>query len=447
MRHSFKYCSAVLLAVSTQAINIDINSVRSINDATKTIVENIFSIYDGNGSSGIPGLFPEDEYYWYESGMAFDSLVNYWALTGDDTYNDRISEALLFQVGPEYNYMPPNQSASIGNDDQSTWALAAMTAAENSFPNPPAASDVDSWAQLAQNVFDIQVARWDTENCDGGLRWQIFTFNNGYNYKNSLSNGNFMQLAARLAMFTGNSTYTDWAEKASKWSLDTGLIDEESFNAYDGTSIQQNCGDIVQYQWTATAGTYLAAHALAAASTTANGYARKLLDSAIEVFASTPNAEKANILTEVACANSNNCNADQQAYRAILARALAVAKELDQEKVTAVLQASAQGAAASCSGGSNGTSCGSDWSSGKFDGSTGLGQDLSALEIMLANIPRNATQTTNGTSSSASGEPSGSASGSGAAAASQIGTGDATSLTRSTLGLLCALGLVAALIL
>lgn len=442
MRVSSRWRSILLLAASTRAIEVDINNVQSISDASKTIVENIFSIYDGKGSSGIPGLFPENEYYWYESGMAFDSLVNYWSLTGDDTYNDRVSEALLFQVGPDYNYMPPNQSTSLGNDDQSTWALAAMTAAERGFPDPPSGSGVASWVQLAQNVFDTQVARWDTKTCDGGLRWQVFSFNAGYDYKNSLSNGNFMQLAARLAKFTGNQTYNDWAQKASKWSLDIGLVDDKSFSVYDGTNVQQKCSNTNQIQWTATMGTYLAAHALLSKSATASQYAPKLLDRAIEVFATTPNADKDNVLLEVACAPSGNCNTDQQAFRAILARALAVSKDLDQTKVDTVLKASAQGAAAACSGGSNGTACGSDWSSGRYDGSTGLGQDLSALEIMLANIPSKATQTANSTSSSSSGGPSGTASGSGAAAASQTGTGDASSLMRSTLGLVCAVGFV-----
>lgn len=45
-----------------------------------------------------------------------------------------------------------------GNDDQSSWGLAAMTAAERSFP---AISAIGSYLTLAQNVFDTQAARWD----------------------------------------------------------------------------------------------------------------------------------------------------------------------------------------------------------------------------------------------------------------------------------------------
>src|SRR5437773_12544718 len=74
-----------------------------------------------------------------------------------------------------------------GNDDQAFWAFAVMSAAENKYPDPPAGGP--QWLALAQAVFNLQVSRWDVTNCNGGLRWQIFPFNNGYNYKNSISNG------------------------------------------------------------------------------------------------------------------------------------------------------------------------------------------------------------------------------------------------------------------
>ena len=149
---------------------------------------------------------------------------------------------------------------SEGNDDQASWALAAMTAAENRFPLPPGADPSTSWVQLAQNVFDSQAARWDNETCGGGLRWQIFTFNNGYNYKNSLSNGHFVQLAARLGKYTGNDTYFNWAETATQWLLDVGLISnatESAGGVFDGTSVTSNCSQVNHIQWTANAGTLI----------------------------------------------------------------------------------------------------------------------------------------------------------------------------------------------
>ncbi len=48
----------------------------------------------------------------------FGSLLDYWYYTGDDQYNDVIYEAMLHQVGDMRDYMPKNQTAGMGNDDQ-----------------------------------------------------------------------------------------------------------------------------------------------------------------------------------------------------------------------------------------------------------------------------------------------------------------------------------------
>lgn len=145
----------------------------------------------------------------------------------------------------EYDFMPENQTKTLGNDDQSFWGLAAMTAAEAELTAP---NDVGDWIDLAINVFNVQAERWNTDSCDGGLKWQIFSFNNGYNYRNSISNGNFFLLSARLAKFTGNSTYSEWAQKAMDWEQKVGLISDD-YAVYDGTSDTTNCSQVNHIQW------------------------------------------------------------------------------------------------------------------------------------------------------------------------------------------------------
>lgn len=256
------------LAGSSIAIKVDVNDAQSISDAAKTVVDHIVSLYDGKDSSGIPGLLPPP-YYWWESGLAHDSLINYWFLTGDGTHNDLVTQGLLWQLSETENFMPPNQTKSLGNDDQSTWAHACMTAAERGFPDPPSNSGIDSWLQAAQNVFDNQVERWDTDHCDGGLRWQIYPFNNGYDYKNTLSNGNFLHLAARLAHYTGNQTFTDWATKITEWSEDAGLVSSKGA-VFDGVSV--NGCKPNHIQWTANFGIYLSAYAYMGVGTYSNHF-------------------------------------------------------------------------------------------------------------------------------------------------------------------------------
>ena len=156
--------------------------------------------YTGNETGGTPGELPGN-YYWWEAGAMWGSLVDYYYYTGDSTYNNVTTQGMLFQVGTSDNYEPTNQSFDLGNDDQAFWGMAALSAAETNFPNPP--SDQPQWLALAQAVFNRQAARWDTATCSGGLRWQIFTFNGGYDYKNAISNGCFFNMASRLGRFGG----------------------------------------------------------------------------------------------------------------------------------------------------------------------------------------------------------------------------------------------------
>ena len=150
---------------------------------------------------------------------------------------------LQSHVGPKLTGIPTQ-----GNDDQGFWALAAMTAAELQFPDPSTAANT-TWLDLAGSVFDLQVSRWDTQTCGGGLRWQIFSFNRGYDYKNAISNGVFFQLAARLARYTGNQTYADWANKSYEWLASSALVTSD-FKIYDGASIAGDCKDVSKLQWT-----------------------------------------------------------------------------------------------------------------------------------------------------------------------------------------------------
>ena len=119
-----------------------------------------------------------------------------------------------------------------------------MDAAELNFPDPP--PDQPQWLALVQAVFNDQTSVWDQANCDGGMRWQIVSVNNGYNYKNVQSNGGYFYLAARLARYTGNSTYAGYADKMWDWLENTAIFDTDNatqaLTIYDGIHIE-NCTD------------------------------------------------------------------------------------------------------------------------------------------------------------------------------------------------------------
>lgn len=229
----------------------------SIKQAASTVAAGMVYFYTGGVEgqivSQMPGILP-GPYYWWEAGAMMGSLIDYWYYTGDDTYNAMVTEAMLFQVGDEDNYEPTNQTKSLGNDDQAFWAMAAISAAEAAFPNPP--KDKPQWLALAQAVFNSQALRWNTEACGGGLKWQIFPFNQGYDYRNSISNGCFFNIASRLGAYTHNETYFRWANKMWDWCDDIGLV-ADSYMIYDGTADTDNCTNMNHVQWSYNAGVFL----------------------------------------------------------------------------------------------------------------------------------------------------------------------------------------------
>jgi mannan endo-1,6-alpha-mannosidase len=261
---SLYFCSArPLPSPSTPTVKVitrsvptrycNLTAIDSIHSVSRTIASGIVSLYNESLEKDLtPGLFG-DPYYFWEAGAVFGGLIEYAHLTGDTQYNELVTTGMVHQLGDYGAFMPMNQTKSLGNDDQSFWGLAAITAAEAGLTTPE--SGYSSWAEVAANVFNTQIVRWDNETCGGGLKWQIFQFNAGYNYKNSISTGNLFLLSARLAQFTGNTTYLEWAEKTLKWTQDVGLVDED-YAVYDGTDNTDDCSTLNRIQWSANSATF-----------------------------------------------------------------------------------------------------------------------------------------------------------------------------------------------
>lgn len=335
-----------------------------------------------------------------------DSRVEYWKYTGDDSFVNLTKQALLFQVGEHNDYMPINQTRTEGNDDQGFWGLAVMSAAEYNFPHPD--DDQPQWLALAQAVFNTQAARWDDAHCNGGLRWQIFQWNNGYNYKNSISQACFFALGARLALYTGNDTYADWAKKTWDWMVEIEFINTTSWAVYDGAHIETGCTNIVPYQFSYNVGGMILGAAAMYNLTESSVWKDRLdnLLNGVKVFFTGPNKD---IMTEVACEPVNLCNLDQQSFKAYLSRWLAVTTQwapYTYDTITPLLRASAVAAAKQCQGGDNGRMCGLVWNKDKYDGTTGVGQQMASMEITLScMIKQRAAPLTAHTGGTSKGDP------------------------------------------
>ncbi|KAI0491108.1 glycoside hydrolase family 76 protein [Xylaria cf. heliscus] len=399
-----------LLVGAVNGLQVDFSSDDSIKQAASTVAYGLLKYYTGNNTGDTPGNLP-DPYFWWEAGAMFGTMVDYWLYTGDESYVDVTTQAMVHQAGDDKDYMPTNQTRTLGNDDQGFWAMAAMSAAENNFPNPP--EDQPQWLALAQAVFNEYVGRWDADTCNGGLRWQIFTFNNGFNYKNSISNGCFFNIAARLTRYTGNQTYADWAEKVWDWMAEVKFIDDD-FNVYDGAGVEGGCTKISQAQWTYNAGIFLHGAAVMYNVTDSAVWQQRtqgLMARTVDHFFVD------GVVVEHPCEPFNQCDTDQQSFKGYLMRWFAASAQMAPftfDTLMPLVQSSAAAAALQCSGsppasqyrGDPGTACGFKWTEKQnFDGLVGVGEQMSALSAIQYTLVKKAevakipvTASTGGTS-------------------------------------------------
>lgn len=371
--------TAVIAALAPK--DLDINDPSSIRGVAKTIAGGAMSYYSGTSEKFVD--LPEP-HYWWQAGALMGSMLDYSHYTGDKTYDQRISRALLAQVGPDFDYMLPTHFGQEGNDDQAFWGFAVMSAAERNFPHPD--ENVPSWLQLGSNLWNSLSSRWNTTACAGGLLWQIFESNpNGLDYKNTVSNGGLFQISARLARATGNNTYLEWAEKVWDWTEAVGLIDSYG-NVYDGASASHNCTDTNPVTFSYSAAIYLYGAAVLADHTGDKKWTERterILEASRSFFSPFDNAT--DIMYEHACEQVFSCNADMRSFKGYFSRFVYSASLFVpsiQPTINKLWHTSALAAAKACSGGSDGTTCGQKWYVGGFDGLTGLGEEMCALETI-----------------------------------------------------------------
>ncbi len=175
------------------------------------------------------------------------------------------------------------------------------------------------------------------------------------------------------------------------WS--TGFINNETYYVIDGADIGSNCTSYSPYQFSYNAGGFILG-AAAMYNHTESKVWKDRLDGLIkgsQVFFVGDNND---IMAEVACEPVDRCNIDQQSFKAYLSRWLAAATKWapdTYETVIPYLKASAKAAINQCVGGDNGRMCGLKWArnEGKYDGSTGVGQQMAALEVLLSTTIKN----------------------------------------------------------
>ncbi|KAM3509414.1 hypothetical protein MY11210_006337 [Beauveria gryllotalpidicola] len=377
-----------VFAAVMQPKDLDVQDTRSIRNVAATIAHGTMSYYQGNTTSEPRGIGNVNRpYYWWVAGALWGMMIDYYHVTKDPSYNQVVLDALLAKsnLGPENNYLPPEHADEEGNDDLFFWGNAVLSAAENNFPQPK--KDLPSWLDISKNVFKWLESKWDTKHCDGGVFWQILESNpNGLNYKNSISNGGFFQLAARLARATNDDQYIQWAEKIWNWSWDKHLVDHDLYRISDGVDIRDQCTKPNPASYTYLSGIYLYGAAVMANHTGKSEWsdrAEKLLSGSSWFFFS--DGDSKNVMYEGACEPIDSCfkgNADMSTFKGYLAGLMwksAVMQPSLHSKVAEWLIPTAKAAAQSCQGGQSNTECGMKWSTGGYDDQKNLGPQMNAL--------------------------------------------------------------------
>ncbi|GJD01424.1 glycosyl hydrolase family 76 [Colletotrichum higginsianum] len=377
--------AALLLAGSLPAVSAQyykIDSTESIKASAKTLAYDLMTQYKGNQSGEIPGILPgpptehKGDYYWWEGGAMMGTYIDYWKLTGDSTYNDLIMEGMLHQTGPNADYMPPT-----------TRPLSETTTRASGASSPD---------------------RHD-ETCNGGLRWQVPFSNAGYNYKNTIANGCFFNIGARLARYTNNDTYAQHAEKTWDWLWGVNYIDHENWNVYDGGHVEHNCTDVNKQQFSYNAAILTQGAAFMYNYTNGSdvwkGRIEKLTESLFLNFF--PN----NTGYELACeGRKGQCTADMLSFKGYVHRWLSVVTQIApfmKDKILPVLRDSTQSAINQCTGGATGRVCGFYWNDRVFvdpavDKTSGAGEQMNVLaavsSLLIESVEPPATNNTGGIS-------------------------------------------------
>ncbi len=135
-------------------------------------------------------------------------------------------------------------------------------------------------------------------------------------------------------------------------------------------------------------------------------------------------------MSEVACESNGKCDNDQMSFKAYLSRWMAATTKMAPFTYNTIierLKTSATAAAQQCSGGDNGRTCGLKWiDKTKWDGTSGVGQQMSALEVIQSNlIAQVASPLTNSTGGTSQGNPN---------AGSNSATTAVTDTTPATMG-------------
>ncbi|MEP0918191.1 carbohydrate-binding protein [Leptolyngbya sp. DQ-M1] len=175
---------------------------------------------------------------WWNAANALEATIEYSRLTDSLTYRGNIFNT--FYQKPRYaNFINP-----WFRDDDGWWAIAWIRAYD--------LTGEQKYLDQAKFIFWDMTKGWDNV-CNGGLYWH----KRELNYKNAITNGLLLSVAAKLNLREPNDKrYLEWSQKIWNWYQQSGMINAENL-VNDG--LDSNCRNNGKTIWTYNQGVLIGA--------------------------------------------------------------------------------------------------------------------------------------------------------------------------------------------
>lgn len=98
---------ALIPSARAAGLTLSVDDSASIKAGAATVANGLMKLYVNNATDTTPilvGTF-DKPIYWWEAGAVWGGLIDYWSYTGDASYVDTVTQALLAQKGPANDFM------------------------------------------------------------------------------------------------------------------------------------------------------------------------------------------------------------------------------------------------------------------------------------------------------------------------------------------------------
>lgn len=104
-----------VLTPSTLAVELNTSSASSVSSVSQTIASSLFSTYYNPASTA--GDFTQPQpWFWWLSGSAWTTIMDYTVFTADTTYKANLLTALAENIGENNDFIPAAQASWEAND-------------------------------------------------------------------------------------------------------------------------------------------------------------------------------------------------------------------------------------------------------------------------------------------------------------------------------------------